>query len=220
MDFLHRTFLSSHGYLHSSNCVIDGRFILKVTDFHFPMFRPKAVAVASGTGEIVSQDEINHKCLLWRAPEHLRSAMPPNGTQKGDSFSCGIVLQEIAARADPYCDHSERDNQLSCADIVRRVAQRQTPPFRPALSTDIPKEIAVIIQACWTEDPQERPSFRNMKISLKNSKLTKEGNIMDNLLKRMEKYAQDLEALVAERTGAFFEEKKKAEELLYQVMPK
>ncbi len=43
---------------------------------------------------------------------------------------------------------------------------------------------------------------------------------MDNLLKRMETYATDLEALVMERTEAFLEEKRKSEELLYQVLPK
>lgn len=42
---------------------------------------------------------------------------------------------------------------------------------------------------------------------------------MDNLLKRMEHYAQNLESLVEERTRDYFEEKKKCEELLYQLLP-
>lgn len=45
------------------------------------------------------------------------------------------------------------------------------------------------------------------------------GNILDNLLKRMEHYAQNLETLVEERTRDYFEEKKKCEELLYQLLP-
>lgn len=45
------------------------------------------------------------------------------------------------------------------------------------------------------------------------------GNILDNLLKRMEHYAQNLESLVEERTRDYFEEKKKCEELLYQLLP-
>lgn len=47
-----------------------------------------------------------------------------------------------------------------------------------------------------------------------------EVNIMDNLLSRMEQYANNLESLVEQRTAAFMEEKKKSEELLYQVLPK
>lgn len=46
------------------------------------------------------------------------------------------------------------------------------------------------------------------------------GNLVDNLLSRMEQYASNLEDLVEERTEAFYEEKKKAEELLYQILPK
>lgn len=45
-------------------------------------------------------------------------------------------------------------------------------------------------------------------------------NILDNLLKRMEQYANNLESLVQERTADYLEEKRKAEDLLYQLMPK
>ncbi|CAG2060252.1 unnamed protein product, partial [Timema podura] len=46
------------------------------------------------------------------------------------------------------------------------------------------------------------------------------GNILDNLLSRMEQYANNLEALVEERTADYLEEKKKCEELLYRLLPK
>lgn len=46
------------------------------------------------------------------------------------------------------------------------------------------------------------------------------GNILDNLLNRMEQYASNLEALVEERTAAFLEEKKRSETLLYEVLPR
>jgi len=45
-------------------------------------------------------------------------------------------------------------------------------------------------------------------------------NILDNLLSRMEQYATNLEALVEERTADYLEEKRKAEDLLYQLLPK
>lgn len=44
-------------------------------------------------------------------------------------------------------------------------------------------------------------------------------NILDNLLSRMEQYANNLEELVEERTQAYNEEKRKAEALLYQILP-
>ncbi|MGH0166828.1 UNVERIFIED_CONTAM: hypothetical protein FKN15_068369 [Acipenser sinensis] len=44
-------------------------------------------------------------------------------------------------------------------------------------------------------------------------------SILDNLLSRMEQYANNLEKLVEERTHAYLEEKRKAENLLYQILP-
>lgn len=51
--------------------------------------------------------------------------------------------------------------------------------------------------------------------------LDREGStsILDNLLSRMEQYANNLEKLVEERTQAYLEEKRKAENLLYQILP-
>ncbi len=40
---------------------------------------------------------------LWTAPELLRMEEPsPYGTQQGDVYSLGIILQEIVYRALPY----------------------------------------------------------------------------------------------------------------------
>jgi hypothetical protein len=44
-------------------------------------------------------------------------------------------------------------------------------------------------------------------------------NIMDNLLQRMSNYADNLEALAAERTKAYLDEKQKVEELLHRLLP-
>lgn len=46
------------------------------------------------------------------------------------------------------------------------------------------------------------------------------GNILDNLLTRMEQYAINLESLVDDRTRDYLEEKKKCEDVLYQLLPK
>ena len=46
------------------------------------------------------------------------------------------------------------------------------------------------------------------------------GNLLDNLLSRMEQYANNLEGLVEERTADYLEQKKRAEDLLYLMLPK
>jgi len=44
-------------------------------------------------------------------------------------------------------------------------------------------------------------------------------NIMDNMLRMMEKYANNLEEVISERTKQLMEEKKKADLLLYRMLP-
>ncbi|KAG8543389.1 hypothetical protein GDO81_024788, partial [Engystomops pustulosus] len=39
MCFLHRSIIGSHGNLKSSNCVVDSRFVLKITDYGLASFR-------------------------------------------------------------------------------------------------------------------------------------------------------------------------------------
>lgn len=44
-------------------------------------------------------------------------------------------------------------------------------------------------------------------------------SFLENLLLRLEQYANDLEILVEQKTSAFFEEKRKCEDLLYELLP-
>lgn len=39
MVFLHNSVIVSHGKLKSSNCVVDNRFVLKITDYGLSSFR-------------------------------------------------------------------------------------------------------------------------------------------------------------------------------------
>lgn len=41
MQYLHSTDIRSHGNLKSSNCIIDGRWVLKITDFGLHEFKSK-----------------------------------------------------------------------------------------------------------------------------------------------------------------------------------
>jgi len=41
MSYLHGSDIKSHGNLKSSNCVVDSRFVLKLTDFGLPSLRAR-----------------------------------------------------------------------------------------------------------------------------------------------------------------------------------
>lgn len=52
--------------------------------------------------------DLNFTELLWTAPEHIRQRSNGIGaSQKGDVFSFGIILQEIAMRSGPYEGNNE-----------------------------------------------------------------------------------------------------------------
>ncbi|GFR10948.1 atrial natriuretic peptide receptor 1 [Trichonephila clavata] len=94
--------------------------------------------------------------------------------------------------------------------------------FRPLLElANCDEGIIQVIRKCWAEEPTDRPDFQTLKsIIRKLNKEIESGNILDNLLSRMEQYANNLESLVEERTADYLEEKRKAENLLYQLLPK
>ncbi|XP_045732371.1 atrial natriuretic peptide receptor 1 isoform X1 [Mirounga angustirostris] len=208
MLFLHNGAICSHGNLKSSNCVVDGRFVLKITDFGLESFRDPEP----------EQGHTLYAKKLWTAPELLRMASPPaRGSQAGDVYSFGIILQEIALRRGVF--HVE-GLDLSPKEIVERVTRGAQPPFRPSLALQSHlEELGQLMQRCWAEEPQERPPFQQIRLMLRKFNRESSSNILDNLLSRMEQYANNLEGLVEERTQAYLEERRKAEALLYQILP-
>ncbi|XP_072048290.1 atrial natriuretic peptide receptor 1-like [Amphiura filiformis] len=211
LHYIHNSVLNHHGSLSSSNCVVDSRFVLKLTDFGLDVLK----SGMENPDEVVPGNK-----RLWKAPEHLREP-DLNPTKEGDIYGGGIIMQEIVYRGLPF--NAERQ-QMEVTDILAEVKTKQCPPFRPVLSIEAcnnNKHIKSLIERCWTESPRERPSASAILNDIKKStKGTLSGGILDNLLLRMEQYANNLESLVDERTSAFLDEKKRSEMLLYQVLPK
>ncbi|GIY26309.1 atrial natriuretic peptide receptor 1 [Caerostris darwini] len=225
MNFLHGSKLEYHGHLKSENCLIDGRFVVKLSNYSLKQL----------TRQIFLPDfQDDPWSLLWIAPEHLRRKDPHfHASKKGDVYSYAIILQEVVTRSLPF-EPKERsgrsvrfltaevNNILLSQDIVDRIRMGGTPPYRPEIAQDeCPPDMLDLIKKCWEETPDERPSFPEIKHKLK--KITKgmsSKNFLDNLLSRMEQYANDLENLVEEKTQSLYDEKKKTDELLYQMIPK
>ncbi|XP_076080943.1 atrial natriuretic peptide receptor 1-like isoform X2 [Mytilus galloprovincialis] len=214
LSYLHSSDIRSHGNLKSTNCVVDGRFVLKITDFGLHAFRSKEE-------DTDKESYAYYQSLLWTAPELLRMHnRPPEGTSRCDVYSFAVICQEIVYRNGVFY---LANLDLSPEEIYKKVKNGLRPYFRPTLDEcDCPcDELADIIRQCWKEDPMERPDFPTLKsIIRKLNKDGDKGNILDNLLSRMEQYANNLEALVEERTADYLEQKKKAEDLLYMMLPK
>ena len=98
MIYIEKTPFHSHGSLKSSNCLIDSRWVLKVSGFGLVKFK-------EGSKYDEESEYKRYEKLLWTSPELLRlpeEDRPLNGTQKGDVYSFGIILQEVIYRAPPF----------------------------------------------------------------------------------------------------------------------
>ena len=113
MQYLHSSVIGSHGRLKSSNCVVDSRWVCKVTDYGLGNF--KSGCNSKFVCEVESMFD-----MLWTAPELLRKEEPPlYGTKEGDVFSYGIILQEITLSSHPYsCNNPE----LEPPEIIKLVS--------------------------------------------------------------------------------------------------
>ncbi|XP_070568265.1 atrial natriuretic peptide receptor 1-like isoform X2 [Ptychodera flava] len=212
MVFLHASPLRSHGRLKSSNCVIDSRWVCKITDYGMGEFRD-----GEDTNESESEHIVNTR-LLWTAPERLRyPEVGYYGTQKGDVYSYGIILSEIFTRGGPYSSQSF----IEPKEIIDLVKEGIDPPFRPLVPRNTCKPALLdLMKKCWAEVPHERPTFEHIRRDLNRTNGGKTVNIVDNMITMMEKYADHLEEIVEERTAQLNEEKKKTDELLYRMLPR
>ncbi|ELU18794.1 hypothetical protein CAPTEDRAFT_180115 [Capitella teleta] len=212
MEYLHRSPLKSNGRLKSTNCVVDGRWVLKITDWGLDSLRERTYET----------DNARYSALMWTSPELLREVVPPpKGTQKGDVYSFAIILQEIIYRYPPY--GTPDSLQMVPKDLIGRVRNGETPPFRPVLSgvpgVEVHTPLIQMMKECWAEDANARPDFYSIKMKFNAMNKGKTYNIMDNMLRMMEKYASNLEDIINDRTRQLVEEKKKTDLLLYRMLP-
>ncbi|XP_029934217.1 guanylate cyclase 2G [Myripristis murdjan] len=214
MEFIHKSSMKSHGNLKPSTCLVDSRLQVKLSGFGLWEFK-------YGTkNRLIAEENLKSEELYWTAPELLRQFSPPFcGTPKGDVYSFAIILWELICSSDggPY-----HDVNLEPKDIVK---QLQNPPkgepLRPSLSDQLCDEtINTLLRACWSENPDHRPPFGSIRSRLKETSPESHANILDNMMEKLEKYANHLEDVVEERTNQLTVEKARADKLLSSMLPR
>nr|XP_017002067.2 receptor-type guanylate cyclase gcy-28 isoform X2 [Drosophila takahashii] len=210
MNYLHNSDVAAHGKLRSCNCLIDGRFVLKISDF--------GLRTLTTPSDFV-RDQNYYLKLLWIAPELLPLTSIPGccpATQRGDVYSFGIILEEIVNRGGPY---QEARQQMDVHTILHKV--RQCSGFRPLIrERECPPDLLELMEKCWADNQEERPTFSTIRSNIRTIMKGFCENLMDDLLNRMEQYANNLESLVEEKTRQLSLEKQRTEELLYQILPR
>ncbi|XP_071513605.1 receptor-type guanylate cyclase Gyc76C-like isoform X3 [Panulirus ornatus] len=221
MLFLHSHF-GPHGNLKSSNCVVNGRWVLQVTDFGLYDLRCETLR------HLEKDDRVQFdQRMLWRAPELLRAGIDAPGTKEGDVYSFAIILHEIIGRQGPY-DTYDSDTDDSSV-IIKKLKSGSTvtgPPYRPDLNKiiDMPfgsdASVRCAMQAAWEENPSDRPTFRSLRVKLKSMKdKSRKGNLMDHMVHMLEQYSKNLEDLVFSRTQQLRDEERKTKDLLHRMLP-
>uniref|UniRef100_A0A8C0FKK6 Guanylate cyclase n=1 Tax=Bubo bubo TaxID=30461 RepID=A0A8C0FKK6_BUBBB len=203
MSYLHSSKTEVHGRLKSSNCVVDNRMVVKITDF--------------GCNSILPPRKD-----LWTAPEHLRHA---DVSQKGDVYSYGIIAQEIILRRETFYTGHCQDNKEK---LYRVESGKGVRPFRPDLSLETVGErhveVYTLVKSCWEEDPEKRPDFKKIESTLAKIFSNYHGqtneSYMDTLIRRLQLYSRNLEHLVEERTELYKAERDRADRLNFMLLPR
>ncbi|KAM4034315.1 guanylate cyclase 2G-like [Anomaloglossus baeobatrachus] len=213
MSFLHSSPLNSHGNLKPTNCLVDSRMQVKLSGFalweftHGTMYRD------------LTTKNINYSELFWTSPELLRlERFPCQGTQRGDVYSFALIMRELIYdhEVGPY-----QDLGLEPEEIIHKIKDPSaTIPLRPTLTAEKCNErIIAMLKMCWDENPERRPSFISIKRSLRGASPEGHVSILDNMVNKLERYANHLEEVVEERTVQLVAEKKKTDKLLSTMLP-
>ncbi|KAI8098557.1 uncharacterized protein BX664DRAFT_319021 [Halteromyces radiatus] len=214
MRFIHRSNIEIHGLLTSASCIITGRWELKITDYGLYKMRQTQY-----DRNIISSIHKRYPgCpmvvpsannLLWLAPESIIEVSPDLyitfPTKAADVYSVGIVMNEILTRTLPYSDR--KIERTVSRDIFQQITRDH---ITPTLSNNTQDEnyhkvnqVNQLIIKCWATDPDDRPLIYDLKNHMKtiDPSLASSENVVDILAALLEKYANDMENLVYNRTA-------------------
>ena len=159
-----------------------------------------------------------------------RTVDPVNGPYGETIYSHSEIVRLVAAggisdQTDGcYTTHGSAVNASSPFIFSSTAAKK--PLMRPdidyLLDTDFdykcPRYVIDVIEECWSELPEHRPDFAQIRNRLKQ--MRPKSNLMENLIEMLEKYSNSLEEIVLERTQQLYEEKQRVEDLLNRMLPK
>ncbi|GMR36480.1 hypothetical protein PMAYCL1PPCAC_06675, partial [Pristionchus mayeri] len=225
LEYLHKSEIGCHGRMKSSNCLVDARWMVKLSSFGLRHIRKDEVSTIEGVQE--GRDE------LWSAPEMLRvngwlGESPPILIRKADIYSFSILLYEIFGRAGPW-----GETGLEPKEIIIRVRDydesKGRKAFRPnmdlinAIRGDrdekVRSEIIETIPAGWAENPMERPSIGMIRKKIRVITAGQKKTIMDAMVAMVENYTKSLETKLNEQNEELMMEKNKSEQLLKMMLP-
>ncbi|KAA0052589.1 serine/threonine-protein kinase HT1-like isoform X1 [Cucumis melo var. makuwa] len=145
MNYLHENKPAPiiHRNLEPSNILRDDSGHLKVADF--------------GVSKLltVKEDKLStcsETSRRYQAPEVFKNE---EYDTKVDVFSFALILQEMLEGCPPFPDKAD-------SEVPKLYAAGERPPFRALLNKRYANGLKELIEECWNEKPNKRPTFRQI----------------------------------------------------------
>ncbi|XGW35743.1 hypothetical protein V3C99_019157 [Haemonchus contortus] len=217
LQYLHKSPIRYHGLLLTKNCLVDSNWVLKLT--HFGVASMLHELVADKVLQCMPEYHLNPDYFPMFAPELLKETGNgdnyPRGSPQGDIYSLGMILYWLMYREDPFAKTGLRGKAL-VAEILKR---RLKPEADDYDGSPDQKALARLMKECYTTAAESRPSLRNVLTAVNKAFSTSKGNLVDQMLRMNEKYAQNLEQIVAERNAMLQEAQEQTNRLLNEMLP-
>lgn len=139
MNYLHLCSIM-HRDLKSGNVLLDAYGTVKISDFGL------SCVLEIGSSSDLTAETGTYR---WMAPEVIRHEPYSN---KADVYSYGVVLWEMIAKDQPF-------RGMTPIQAAFAVARQQ---MRPALPRYTPLKIGELVEHCWHQDPNRRPTFSDI----------------------------------------------------------
>uniref|UniRef100_A0A0K0EG58 Guanylate cyclase n=1 Tax=Strongyloides stercoralis TaxID=6248 RepID=A0A0K0EG58_STRER len=233
LEYLHFSTVRYHGSLTPWCCLIDRNWVVKLTDYCIAnpiekWTRKKLIdpeSIRLGDDKSAATQKTN---VLYCAPEVLKTSKENQRRridqswikqsqakrQAGDIYAFGILMYEILFRKLPF-------NEDVCSSELVDIIKSDTNDIKPVIHdySKLHSDLVALLLDCWHPNPDIRPTIRRVRLNTENC-LKVKGSIVDQMMRVMEQYANNLEKLVHERTAMLEEANLKADNLLAQLLPK
>eukprot|EP01135_Chromosphaera_perkinsii_P004022 Nk52_evm35s266 gene=Nk52_evmTU35s266 len=227
LSHIHRSPVGFHGNLTSDNVVINDNWIAKLTDFGLShIYELEEQAIIHSEGSELSLQE-NKAAVLYsqffHAPEFLEEGVRVShrGSPKGDIYSFAMVITELITLQEPFAEVQEK-GVIERETVIERIRANHLRPnllSRSGATGDIPLPLVNLLKQCWEQGPDDRPTADFVIQRIKALNPNSKQGLVDSMVAILEKYANNLEEIISERTRTLELEKQRSEELALQMLP-
>uniref|UniRef100_A0A915JHK5 Guanylate cyclase n=1 Tax=Romanomermis culicivorax TaxID=13658 RepID=A0A915JHK5_ROMCU len=155
--------------------------------------------------------------LICSAPEIVRKELNIN-IKAVDIYQFAMIAYQILYRKQPFEDASLLQSELIA---LLKTLDYNGNPLRPTLTpvSCFDAKFLSLFESCWAENPSIRIGAVALKREIFSQTKKFSQNLMDHIVNVLETYTNNLEKTIAERTEKANEEKKRADNVLCQLLP-